>query len=104
MGPGFLESVYERAMAEELTGRGLVFESQVAIPIMYKGAVVGEHRLDLVVGGELVVELKAVAAIADEHVAQVVSYLRAGAFQLGLLINFSHPTLRAGIRRVVLGS
>jgi GxxExxY protein len=101
LGPGFLESIYELAMVEELTARGIAFERQVTIPILYRGKLVGEHRLDLLVAGEVVVELKAVSAITEAHVAQTMSYLKAGAFQLGLILNFKSAVLRDGIRRVV---
>jgi len=101
LGPGFLESVYESALVIELTRRRIRFEQQRVISIEYEGVRIGEHRLDLLVGDELVVELKATDGIAPIHVAQLLSYLRAGAFQLGLLLNFNVPYLRYGIRRVV---
>jgi GxxExxY protein len=101
LGPGFLESIYEAALVIELTRRGIQFERQLPIVVRYEDVVIGEHRLDLLVDGELVVELKAVEAIAPIHLSQLLSYLRAGAFQLGLLINFNVPYLRNGIRRVV---
>jgi GxxExxY protein len=101
LGRGFLESIYEMAMVEELGLRGIGFERQVPMPVLYRDKVIGEHRLDLLVGGELVVELKAVAAINDAHVAQTMSYLKAGAFQLGLILNFNTRVMRDGIRRVV---
>ena len=101
LGPGFLESIYEMAMVEELTVRNISFERQVTMPVMYRDKLVGEHRLDLLVAGEVVVELKAVSAITEAHVAQTMSYLKAGAFQLGLILNFKSAVLRDGIRRVV---
>jgi GxxExxY protein len=101
LGPGFLESIYEMAMVEELAVRNIGFERQVTMPVMYRGKVVGEHRLDLLVAGEVVVELKAATAITEAHVAQTMSYLKAGAFQLGLILNFKAAVLRDGIRRVV---
>ena len=101
LGPGFLESIYEAALTVELARRGIQFEKQFPVVVRYEEVVVGEHRLDLVVDGELVVELKAVEAIAPIHFAQVRSYLRAGAFQLGLIVNFNVPYLRDGVRRVV---
>ena len=101
LGPGFLESIYEMAMVEELSARLIDFERQVIMPVMYRGKLVGEHRLDLLVAGEVVVELKAVSAITEAHVAQTMSYLKAGAFQLGLILNFKTAVLREGIRRVV---
>ena len=101
LGRGFLESIYEVAMAEELRARDIVFERQVTIPIMYREKLIGEHRLDLLVEGEVVVELKSVQGIAESHVAQTISYLTAGAFQLGLILNFNVALMRDGIRRVV---
>ena len=102
LGPGFLESVYEEALAVELTTRQIPFERQKPVSVMYKDRAVGEGRIDLVVGGELLVELKAVEALAPIHKAQVISYLKAMGRQLGLLINFNVPVLRSGIQRVVL--
>ena len=101
LGPGLLEAAYEQALLIELRSRGIYVEQQLAIPIMYKGHLVCESRLDLLVEGQLVVELKAVERIAPVHMAQVISYLRAGAFQLALLINFNVAMLRDGIRRIV---
>jgi GxxExxY protein len=101
LGPGFLESVYEEAIVIELERLGLFFRRQVEIPVIYKGMPVGESRIDLLVQDEIVVELKAVAALLPIHRAQVMSYLKAGAFQLGLLINFNVPLLRDGILRVI---
>jgi GxxExxY protein len=101
LGRGFLESIYEMAMVEELTRRDIPFERQVPMAIAYRGKLVGEHRLDLLVAGELVVELKAVAAIAEPHVAQTISYLKAGSFRLGLILNFNVRRMKDGVRRVV---
>ena len=101
LGPGFLESIYEAALCDELTRRDIQHERQPTIPIPYKGRIIGEHRLDILVGGELVLELKAVESLSQAHVAQVMSYLHAGAFRLGLLINFSVPILRQGIKRLI---
>jgi len=102
LGPGFLESVYEEALASELAIRGLKFQRQYLIPIEYKGRVIGEHKLDFLVEEELVVELKAVEHLLPIHHAQVHSYLKAGAFELGLLMNFNAPLLKDGLRRVIL--
>lgn len=102
LGRGFLESIYEGAMAEELRARGIPFEQQVAIPIVYRRVVIGEHRLDLLVGGELVVELKAARRDHDAHLAQTLSYLKAGAFPLGLILNFNVDLMKHGIRRIIL--
>jgi GxxExxY protein len=102
LGPGFLESVYEAALAVELELRGLRFERQKPVPLQYKGREIGEGRLDLLIAGRLVVELKAVDALAPIHRAQVISYLKATHLPLGLLINFNVPVLKDGIERLVL--
>lgn len=102
LGPGFLESVYEEALSVELSTRNIRFARQVAVDLNYKGHRIGEGRLDLLIENQLVVELKAVDALAPIHTAQVLSYLKATNRCLGLLINFNVPMLRDGIRRVVL--
>jgi GxxExxY protein len=102
LGPGFLESVYEEALCVELGLRRLPYERQVSVAVQYKGRPVGEGKVDVLIGGRLIVELKAVEALNDIHVAQVISYLRATSHQLGLLINFNVPLLKQGIRRVIL--
>jgi len=102
LGPGYLESVYEEALAIELGLRRIPCEWQKLVGVEYKGQAVGEGRLDLLVDGCLVVELKAVEALAPIHTAQVISYLKATGLPLGLLINFNVPLLKAGIQRVIL--
>jgi GxxExxY protein len=102
LGPGFLESLYEEAMAVELRLRNIPFETQIGIDLVYKGQPVGLGRLDLLVAGRLIVELKAVEALAPIHSAQVLSYLRITKHKLALLINFNVPVLKQGIRRIVL--
>jgi GxxExxY protein len=102
LGPGFLESVYEEALCIELKLRGIPFESQVKHSIGYKGHTIGEGKLDLLVDGCLVVELKAVDGLAPIHSAQVISYLKATGYRLALLINFNVPVVKEGIKRVVL--
>src|SRR5690606_24207901 len=97
LGPGFLEYVYEEALVLELTTRGFSFRRQPVFPVLYKGVQIGEARLDLLVEDELVVELKAVEELRPLHRAQVLSYLRTGEFQLGLLFNFNVYSLRQGI-------
>jgi GxxExxY protein len=101
LGPGFLESVYEEALCVELGLRHIRFARQVPISLKYKGERVGQARLDLLVDDCLVVELKAVESLAPIHLAQVLSYLKATRFRLGLLINFDVNVLQRGIRRVV---
>ncbi len=102
LGPGFLESIYEEALAHEFRLRGIPFERQVPVPIFYKGKQVGEHRLDFLVGGKVVVELKCVESFSPAHIAQLISYLRATGLRVGLLINFQVEHLRDGIKRIVL--
>jgi GxxExxY protein len=102
LGPGFLESAYERSLCVELTLRGISFRRQVVIPIEYKGHPVGDGRLDLLVENRLVVELKAVDALQPIHAIQVRSYLKATGLSLALLINFNVPVLLRGVRRIIL--
>jgi GxxExxY protein len=102
LGPGFLESVYEEALAIELEQRGIPFERQYAVGVSYKGHPVGEGRLDLFVDRRLIVELKAVEALLPIHTAQILSYLKTIQCRTGLLINFNVPVLKRGIRRLVL--
>jgi GxxExxY protein len=102
LGPGFLESVYEAALCEEFEQRSISYTRQAVVEVSYKGRIVGESRLDLLVERRLVVELKAIDALAPIHMAQVLGYLRATDFHLALLINFNVPRLRdGGIKRVI---
>jgi GxxExxY protein len=89
-------------LAVELALRDIPFERQKPIPVSYKGHDIGEGRVDLLVAKELLVELKAVEALAPIHKAQVISYLKAMGIHLRLLINFNVPVLRVGAQRVVL--
>ncbi len=102
LGPGFLESVYEEALCVELELRGIPFARQPIVSVIYKGRAIGEGRIDLLVGGILIVELKAVEELAPIHSAQVISYLKMTSRQLGLLINFNVPVLKDGIKRIIL--
>ena len=102
LGPGFLESIYSKALCIELDARGLPFEREKPIQVVYRGVPIRGQRIDLIIGGQVVVEVKAVAAIEPIHVAQVVSYLRTTGLRIGLLINFHERLLKDGIRRVVL--
>lgn len=101
LGPGYLESVYEEAICIEMQHRGVRFNRQVPIAVSYRGQKVGEGRIDLLVESDLVVELKAVEALAPIHTGQVISYLKATGKHLGLLINFNVMRLRDGVKRVV---
>ncbi len=102
LGPGYVESVYEEALAVELEIRSINFERQKPVSVSYKGQSVGEGRVDLLVGGVLIVELKAVEKLLPIHKAQVISYLKARGDALALLINFNERLLKDGIQRVVL--
>lgn len=102
LGPGYLEAVYEEALCIELGLCSISFTRQYPVAVSYKGRMVGEGRLDVLVDEKLIVELKAVDALTNIHHAQVISYLRATRLELALLINFNVPILKAGIRRVIL--
>ncbi len=103
LGPGLLESAYEECLCRELAPRGIPFERQRSIPIDYKGTRIEcAYRLDLLVAGAVVVEVKAVEALEPIHEAQLLTYLRLGEWRIGLLINFCVPVLKDGIRRRVL--
>ena len=93
LGPGFLESVYEEALAIELTHAGISFERQKLLPIFYREHVIGEHRLDLLVEGKLILELKAISALEKIHFAIVRSYLKASSLDDALLLNFASTRL-----------
>jgi GxxExxY protein len=101
LGPGFLESVYEEALIVELGLRTIPVQRQVPIPLVYKGVAIGQGRLDLLVQGKLIVEIKTVEALAPIHKAQTISYLKATGLQLALLINFNAAVLKDGIKRIV---
>ena len=104
LGPGLLESAYEECLAYELTKAGLRFERQRALPVRYKEVQLDcGYRLDFVVEGELIVELKAVTELHLIHEAQLLTYLKLDNKSLGLLINFNVPTLKQGVRRVACG-
>ncbi len=102
LGAGYLEAIYENALGHELRKQGLNFERQRVAKVFYDGVPVGEHRLDILVEGKVVVELKSVEMLSQKHVAQVISSLKAIGAAIGLLINFNEARLVDGIRRVVL--
>jgi GxxExxY protein len=93
LGPGYLESIYQAAMEVELRQRAIPFESQKRIQIAYRGVLLGDHILDLVVDGRVIVELKAVKDLNDQHRAQLLSYLKGSGLSVGLLINFAKTSL-----------
>jgi GxxExxY protein len=101
LGAGFLEKIYEWALARELTLRGLEVVSQVPYAVSYKGHCVGEYFADLVVENQLLVELKCADCFSNEHVAQCINYLKASGLRLALLINFQKPKVEW--KRIVYG-
>ena len=102
LGPGLLESAYEACLAYELRKRGLRVETQVALPVIYDGQRIDVgYRLDLRVESTIIVEVKAVAKLTPIFSAQLLSYLRLGKYQVGLLMNFHAPRLKDGIKRIV---
>jgi len=101
LGPGFVESIYENALAIELTRRGHDVQRQVLLPVYHAGEKIGEHRCDMLVDGEVVLELKAAEQTAKAHKAQLLSTLKAAGKTVGLLINFGLETLVKGVERVI---
>jgi GxxExxY protein len=102
-GPGLDEASYENALAIEFRLRGIPFARQVIVTVAYKNENIGERRLDFLVNGQLILEIKAVEQLAPIHKAQVNTYLKITGFKLGLLINFNVPILKDGIKRIVRG-
>ena len=102
LGPGLLEAVYEECLAREFTLRTIPFERQKPIPLVYKDLKLEcGYRLDFLVNGRIVVEIKSIEAIAPIHESVMLTYLRLSESPLGLLINFNVPILKDGIRRFV---
>ena len=102
LGPGLLESVYEEALAQELTIRGITYEKQKEIALKYKGKEIDKHRIDFLIEDEVIVELKAVETMAKIYEAQILTYLKAMDKRVGLLINFNVERLKDGIKRRIL--
>ena len=103
LGPGLLESVYEVCLAHELHRRGIAFERQLSMPVHYEGFNLDAGlRLDLVIAGRIVVEIKAVEVLLPVHKAQLRTYLKLSGHRLGFLINFNVPTLKEGLKRIIL--
>ena len=103
LGQGLLESVYEECVARELALRGLRFERQVPVPLVYKGVDLAcGYRIDILVEGALVLEIKAVEGLLRIHQAQVLTYLKLAKLRLGLLVNFRETLLKNGLRRMIL--
>jgi GxxExxY protein len=102
LGPGLLESTYEKCLCQELKLRGIPFVNQVPLPVVYKGKKLDcGYLMDLVVGNAIILELKSCEKIEPIHQAQLLTYLKLSGFKLGLLLNFNVPVMRDGIRRMV---
>ena len=99
LGTGFFEKVYEKALCVELKKAGLGFTCQKPVLVRYKGFPVGEYIADIVVDGQLLLELKALSTLCREHEAQLMNYLKATGLSVGLLLNFGRPKL--GIKRMI---
>ena len=102
LGPGFLESIYRKAMCLELKASGMTYEAERPVSVRYRDMDITGQRVDLIVEAAIVVELKSVIRLDDVHRAQLISYLRTTGLRGGLLINFRVPVLRQGLKRVVL--
>ena len=104
LGGGLLESAYEQAMMYELVSRGLSVETQVLVPVWYEGQKLeNAFRADLIVGGQVLLELKSVREVIPAHKKQVLTYLRLSGMKLAYLINFGDKQLKSGISRIVNG-
>lgn len=102
LGPGLLESVYQKCLAHELRKRALRVEAELALPVIYDGVEIeAGYRIDLLVAGEVIVEIKSVTEIIPLNKAQLLSYLRLSRKRLGLLLNFNVEHLKDGITRIV---
>lgn len=102
LGPGLLESAYRDCLAFEISQTGLLVEREKVLPLRYKGIELHQgYRIDLIVEGKLVLELKTVEDLTDVHQAQLLTYLKLGNYPLGLLINFNSKILKNGLRRVI---
>ncbi len=100
LGPGFLEKVYENALAVELELQGLDFKCQVPVEVLYKDQIVGEYFADIVVQDTVILELKTVDALTKVHEAQLLNYLKATGMPVGILVNFKEE--KATVKRMVL--
>lgn len=105
LGPGLLEGIYEECLCREFEERGIQYERQKEIPILYKGEKIScSYRIDLVVGGQVIVELKSCSRIERIHEAQIMTYMKLTQIDIGLLINFNTVMLKDGIRRIIIPS
>lgn len=104
LGPGLLESTYEACLSYEAIQRGLFIETQLPLPVIYKEVKLEcGYRIDILAERKVIVELKAVEALNDVYMAQVLTYMKLSGCKLGYLINFNVKQLKDGIRRIVLG-
>ena len=104
LGPGLIESVYEKALMYELTQKGFKVERQVPIKVLYKGIELGEvYRIDLLVDGKVIIEIKSVGELSPVHFKQLMTYLKLQNLRYGYLINFDVTMLKDGIHRVLNG-
>ncbi|MCW8956366.1 MAG: GxxExxY protein [Gammaproteobacteria bacterium] len=102
LGPGLLESVYQKCLEYELCDAGLTVQREVLLPVRYKHLSFSDaYRIDLIIENRLIIELKSVESILPVHGAQLLSYLKLSGFELGLLINFNVPQLSKGIKRII---
>jgi len=102
LGPGLLESAYENCLSWELRQRGIAVENQVPVPIRYKGVTLDEgYRIDLLVEGKLLLELKSIDKVQPIHTAQVLTYLKMTGLKMALILNFNVLLMRSGIKRIV---
>ena len=102
LGPGLLERIYRRAICIELQSEGVPFEVEKSFPVWYRGHLLCDQRVDIVVAGRILLEVKALDRLAPVHRAQVMSYLRGSGLRIGLLMNFNVPVLPDGLHRIVL--
>jgi len=103
LGPGLLESAYDECLMYELVQSGLCVERQKALPLIYKDVRLDAgYRIDLMVEGRIIVEIKSIEALADIHLAQILTYMKLSNSKLGLLVNFNVKQLKEGIKRVIL--
>jgi GxxExxY protein len=103
LGPGLLESIYQKCLEKEMGLRNMTFIAQARLPIVYKGEILGDDLImDFLFPGLLVVEIKAVDKLAPIHEAQLITYLRLSKTHVGLLINFNVPVLKDGVKRLVV--
>jgi GxxExxY protein len=103
LGPGLLESTYEHCLVHELETRSVSSKRQLSLPVSYKGVTLDAgYRIDILVGGRIIVEIKTVEALIRLHEAQILTYLRLSGHRLGFLMNFNVPLFKQGIRRFAL--